>query len=171
VSRLDLDQVDADAMAEHRRERDWHREPTGRYPRRDDRDLNPRRAFQAGVIDLANRAPHASATIEIPCPACQVVVYTPGDSHGERVDCLDCGAALVARRAIDGTPELEVVDDTAVVDDPQAPAPPLGAGRHLAAFDASDAEPAQTELFPLGRWQQRSLAAIEVNFTKPRSKP
>lgn len=150
MSRPDLDQVDRDAAAERLRERDHHREPGARRPRWDDRDLNTRRGFQAGVIDLANRA-QASATIEVPCPLCLSTVYTPGDSDRERIDCLDCGAALVTRRGIDGaaTLELDTADDhdTLIVHDPDAPAPPLGAGRHLSAFDAGG-EPVPGDPFP-----------------------
>ena len=80
-------------------------------------------------------------TIEVPCPIpdCGSIVYTPGDSHNERIDCLDCGAALLTRRGIDGAVALVVTDAPVGPDDPEAPLPPppLAAGPHVAAFDAS----------------------------------
>lgn len=161
MSRLDYDQVDLDAAAEHRRERDHHREPGSRQPRRDDRDLNPRRAFQAGVV-----AGHPSATIEIPCPIpdCGSSVYAPGDSDRERIDCTDCGAALLTRLGLDGTVTLEVTEDAVVTDDPDAPPPPISAGHHVAAFDASE----PPDLFPLGGWQRRTFEAINAGMSKKR---
>ncbi len=173
MSRLDYDQVDADAMAEHRRSRDYEREPGARRPRRDDRDLNPRRRQQAAMVELANVAATAPPTVERPCPVCLAEVSAPTEPGAIRVDCLECGAALVTRRALDGDIELEAVsdDETVVTHDPDAPAPPLAAGRHLAEFDAGGDpdEPAQTELFPLGGWQRRSFAAINAGMA-PRSK-
>jgi len=171
MSRLDLDQLDRDAAAARLRDRDHHREPGARRPRGDNRDLNPRRAFQAGVIDLSNRA-HASTTIEVPCPLCLSTVYTLGDSDRERIDCLDCGAALLTKRGIDGvaTLELDTTDDRDTLV-PDAPPPPLGAGRHLSVFDAGG-EPVPgdpfPDLFPPGGWRRRVAAAINQGMA-PRS--
>jgi ribosomal protein S27E len=81
--------------------------------------------------------PSILVTIEVPCPIpdCGSIVYAPHDSDNVRIDCLDCGAALLTRRGIDGAVTLEVTDDDEVTND--LPPPPLGAGRHVAAFDAS----------------------------------
>lgn len=38
----------------------------------------------------------------IQCPACLGPVFAPGDSDGERIDCLHCEAKLVTYRDIAG---------------------------------------------------------------------
>jgi ribosomal protein S27E len=54
-------------------------------------------------------------TTEVPCPIpdCGSIVYAPNDYDNVRIDCLDCGAALLTRLGIDGTMSLEVVEDAA----------------------------------------------------------
>lgn len=78
-------------------------------------------------------------TTEVPCPIpdCGSIVYAPNDSDNVRIDCLDCGAALLTRRGIDGAVTLEVTEDAMGTEDPEAPPPPLAAGHHVAAFDVS----------------------------------
>jgi ribosomal protein S27E len=79
-------------------------------------------------------------TTEVPCPIpdCGSIVYAPNDSDSVRIDCLDCGAALLTRRGIDGAVTLEVTEDAMNAEDLGAPPPPLAAGRHVAAFDVSE---------------------------------
>ena len=181
MTRLDLDEIDRDAAAERLRERDRHREPGPRRPRQDDRGFVARREFTAGLITAQN---HASASIEVSCPihGCGSIVYVPGDSHLERIDCTDCGARFLTRRGIDGVPalELEATGETLVVDDPDGPPPPLAAGAHLKAFDLGavdedGTEPADDEapsdLFPLGGWQRRACDAINRGMEKTGNKP
>ena len=73
-------------------------------------------------------------SIEVPCPIpdCGSIVYAPNDEDKVRVDCLDCGAALLTRLGIDGAVTLEITED------PKALPPRLAAGPHLAAFDVSE---------------------------------
>lgn len=99
MTRLDLDQIDRDDLADRRRERDRHREPP-RW-RRASPDLTRRRAFQAGVVDSVNTAKN-SAAIALLCPCCGGPVFAPADSHGERVDCFNCDARLVTQRSAGG---------------------------------------------------------------------
>jgi len=88
------------------------------------------------VISSTAVDPSILVTIEVPCPIpdCGSIVYAPNDSVNVRIDCLDCGAALLTRRGIDGAVTLEVTDDDEATNDLP---PPLGAGRHVAAFDAN----------------------------------
>lgn len=77
-------------------------------------------------------------TTEVPCPIpdCGSIVYAPNDSNNVRVDCLDCGAALLTRCGIDGAVTLEVTEDAG---GPQDPKPlPLYTWPHLVAFESSD---------------------------------
>jgi len=102
MTRPDLEQIDRDALADTRLERDRHREH--RHPRcvRAAPDLAARRRFQAGVIDDVNRT--KEYTIQKQCPVCRGPVYVPVDSTGETVTCnfATCGAELITRRTIDG---------------------------------------------------------------------
>lgn len=77
-----------------------------------------------GDFSMTPVDPFVLATIEVPCPIpdCGSVVYAPSDDN-VRIDCLDCGAALLTRRGIGGAVTLDVFDD------PEAPSPPLDVGR------------------------------------------
>ena len=105
--------------------------------------------------------PFILVTIEVPCPIpdCGSIVYAPNDCDNVRIDCLDCGAALLTRLGIDGTVTLEVVEDATAADNPKTPPPPLAAGRHVAAFDVS--EPSD-DMFPLGK-EQRTASKEETH--------
>ena len=39
-----------------------------------------------------------TASVRLACPRCNGPVYVPGDSHMERVDCMECGARLTTSR-------------------------------------------------------------------------
>jgi hypothetical protein len=84
--------------------------------------------------------PSVLVTVEVPCPIpdCGSIVFAPNDCDNFRIDCLDCGAALLTRREIDGTVTLEKAKDAMVTDKPEMSPPPLGAGHHMAAFDANE---------------------------------
>lgn len=87
---------------------------------------------------IGGRVTNGRVTFDAPCPVCRVTVFAPFDP-GVRVDCLDCGVALVTQRGSKGGQELELgmIDDDTVVVDPGTIRPPmLSAGQHLAAFDA-----------------------------------
>lgn len=101
---------------------------------------------------LVSVDPLVLATIEVPCPIpdCGSIVYAPNDDN-MRIDCLDCGAALLTRLGIDGAVTLEVTDDPVVTVDPKEPPPPRAVGRHVAVFNSS--EPSDDPL-PLGGWQR-----------------
>jgi hypothetical protein len=43
------------------------------------------------------------------CPACNGPCFAPADSHAERVDCVECDARLITRRALCGTVVLESI--------------------------------------------------------------
>ena len=71
-------------------------------------------------------------TIEVPCPIpdCGSIIYAPNDSASVRIDCLDCGAALLTKRGINDTVTLEVAED---------PEAPLFVTRpYLSTFDGSE---------------------------------
>jgi hypothetical protein len=88
-------------------------------------------------IDLLDRT-----TIEVPCPIpdCGSIVYAPSDNDNVRIDCLDCGAALLTRSGIDGAVTLEVTEDAVITVNHNVPPPRLGAGCHIVAFDASTSD-------------------------------
>lgn len=94
MRRPDYDQIDRDAFAEMRRERDRSREPSfgsGNVNRR----LPP--GHRDGAALLPQVQPARSPFVRLPCPLCRGPVYAPRGSTGEHIDCVHCSAALVTR--------------------------------------------------------------------------
>jgi hypothetical protein len=89
-------------------------------------------------------------TIEVPCPIpdCGSIVYAPNDCDHVRVDCLDCGAALLTRRGINDAVTLEVAEDSEallLVAGPYLPAFDISDRLHLATFDSAPLSTAPIE--------------------------
>ena len=107
---IDETEREREALAERRRERDRHREPR-RFVAAPP-DLTARWAFQAAVIDQINEvaARHGNpmAVVSVRCPACGLPIPTTTDGEHERAACAGCDAALVIRRAEDGTCRAEL---------------------------------------------------------------
>lgn len=72
-------------------------------------DLRLRQAWQAGVLDMPDRAPCPTVDRHH-CPLCRGPVYVPDDSNAERLDCSSCGAVLVTRRDLAGVVTVALVE-------------------------------------------------------------
>lgn len=101
---LDDEQTFRDDLAERRRDRDRHREPTGII-----RHITPRvtqgRAFMLSVD---------TSIIALACPQCRETVFAPRDSDAERVDCATCDARFTTRQTLDGEVSLVLHDEEPV---------------------------------------------------------
>lgn len=132
-------------------------------------DLRLREAWQAGAVDMPDRAP--GPTIDRHhCPLCRSPVYTPDDSHAERIDCSHCGAVLVTRRDVAGLITLELVEGEPNRQTINRQTITTAEAEHLAVANLV----AELPIVPAGaslgdpNWQARVLAACD-DIDKERS--